>query len=91
VLFPKNIKYKKVHRHKNKNLKKGYSNFLNFAFFAIKALENMRLSSKLLNIILFKIQNVGKQIGKALVFPNKSATRKKEKARMGKGVGVFFR
>jgi ribosomal protein L16/L10AE len=65
MLFPKNIKYKKVHRHKNNNLKKGYSNFLNFASFAIKALENMRLSSKLLNIILFKIQNVGKQVGKA--------------------------
>ena len=93
MLFPKNTKYKKLHKNKNNYVKKNYNNLLNFAFFAIKSLGFIRLSSKLLNIILFKTQGVSKKITKIwlLAFPNKSATKKKEKARMGKGVGSFYR
>ncbi len=93
MVFPKNIIYKKIHKKKLTSLKKSYSYFLSFSYFAIKSLEPVRICSKLLSVVLFKIRNLGKKVKKVwlLIFSSKSSTKKKEKTRMGKGSGIFYK
>jgi large subunit ribosomal protein L16 len=92
MLVPKNFTYKKVHKKKHALSFFQPKSSLLFGFFGIKALGFMRLDSKHLEILLYKLHKLTKKSKLWVrVNPSKSLTKQKEKSRMGKGVGSIDR
>lgn len=88
MLVPKNFIYKKVHKKKYALSFYEPKASLLFGIFGIKSLGLMRLNSKLLELLLYKLNRLTKKSKVWLrVRPSKSLTKQKEKSRMGKGVG----
>jgi large subunit ribosomal protein L16 len=92
MLIPNNFIYKKVHKKKYSLSFFKLKSSLVFGFFGIKSLGFMRLGSKHLELLLYKLNKVTKKTKVWVrVKPSKSLTKQKEKSRMGKGVGSVDR
>jgi large subunit ribosomal protein L16 len=88
LLMPKRVKYRKMHRGRNKGIAiKGST--LHFGQFGLQALGSAWVSAQQIESARVAINRHARRMGKVWirVFPDKPYTKKPAETRMGKGKG----
>lgn len=90
MLQPKRTKHRKQHKGRNRGVATR-GNYIAFGSFAIKSLENMRLTSRQIEAARIAMTRHMKREGRVWlrVFPDKPITSKPQEVRMGKGKGAL--
>jgi large subunit ribosomal protein L16 len=88
-MFPKNTKYKKMHRGRLKG-KSFRNNCLEYGNYGIQSLDSSWITSNQIEAARKVISRYTKKIGQLWIkiFPDKSITARSEESRMGSGKGA---
>ncbi len=89
ALFPKRVKYRKVHRGRRKGIATSGST-ISFGEYGLQALENAWIKNTQIEaarVVLSRHLRAGGKIW-IRVFPDKPVTKKPAETRMGKGKGM---
>src|SRR6188474_594587 len=89
MLQPKRTTYRKMHKGKNRGIAWKGSDIA-FGSFALKSLENARLTSRQIESARIAMTRHMKREGAVWIriFPDKPVTKKPQEVRMGKGKGA---
>jgi large subunit ribosomal protein L16 len=89
MLMPKRVKYRKMHRGRNKGLSQR-GNTVAFGDYGLMALEGTWVTSRQIEAARRTITNYVRRGGKVWIriFPDKSVTAKPAETRMGSGKGA---
>jgi large subunit ribosomal protein L16 len=89
MLQPRKLKYRKVHKGRNKGVAERGSTIA-FGSFGLKALERTRITSRQIEAARIALTRNMKREGKVWIriFPDKPITSKPADVRMGKGKGA---
>jgi large subunit ribosomal protein L16 len=89
MLQPRKLKYRKVHKGRNKGVAERGSTIA-FGSFGLKALERTRITSRQIESARIALTRNMKREGKVWIriFPDKPITSKPADVRMGKGKGA---
>ncbi|CAL4323383.1 50S ribosomal protein L16 [Buchnera aphidicola] len=87
MMHPKNTKFKKMHKGKNRGLV--VNDQIKFGSYALKAITRARITSRQIESARRNISRYIKKLGKLWIriFPDKPITQKPLEVRMGKGKG----
>ena len=88
-MFPKNTKYKKMHRGRLKG-KSFRNNSLEYGNYGIQSLDSSWITSNQIEAARRVISRYTKKVGQLWIkiFPDKSVTARSEESRMGSGKGA---